>query len=54
MTSWNGSGPIVTPLSQAIQHVAPLGWLSHQWCFIAAVLVVGLALLEAADWRMRR
>jgi hypothetical protein len=49
MNGWNSSGPVVTPLSQAIQHMAPWGWPSHQWWFIAAVLVVGLALMEAAD-----
>jgi hypothetical protein len=54
MTSWNGSGPVVTPLSQAIQHAAPWGWLTHQWWFVLAVLVVGLALVEAADRTERR
>jgi hypothetical protein len=49
MNGWNSSGPIVTPFSQAIQQLAPWGWLTHQWWFIVAVLVIGLALCEAAD-----
>ena len=49
VTSWNGSGPIVTPFSQAIEQLAPLGWLTHQWWFIVGLLMLGLALCEAAD-----
>jgi len=49
MNGWSASGPIVTPLSQAIQHAVPWGWLTHQWWFIVALLVPGLALCEAAD-----
>jgi hypothetical protein len=54
VTSWNGSGPIVTQFSQAIEQLAPLGWLTHQWWFIVAVLVLGLALCEAGDREARR
>jgi hypothetical protein len=54
MTSWNGTGPIVTPLSQAIQQVAPWGWLSHQWWFVGALFLIGLALVGAGDREARR
>jgi hypothetical protein len=54
MNGWDPSEPIVTPLSQAIQHAAPWGWLSHQWWFIVALLVIGLAFCEAGDREARR
>src|SRR5215472_5997498 len=49
MNGWNTAGPIVTPFSQAIEQLVPLGWLTHQWWFIVGLLVLGLALCEAAD-----
>jgi hypothetical protein len=49
MTSWNDSGPIVTPFSRAIQHMAPWGWLTHQWWFIGGLLLVGLLLAHSGD-----
>ncbi len=53
MTNWTND-PVVTPLSEALQHVAPWAWLSHQWWFIAAVLLIGLAFVEVADREARR
>jgi hypothetical protein len=54
LTNWNGSEPIVTAFSQAIQQLPPLTWLTHQWWFVGALFLIGLALVEAGDREVRR
>jgi len=54
LTNWNGSGPIVTPFSQAIDQLPLLGWLTHQWWFVGALFLIGLALVGAGDREARR
>lgn len=54
MNGWNTSGPIVTPFSQAIEQLPPLAWLTHQWWFVGALFLIGLALVSAGDREARR